>query len=241
MNLYMQTLCEAYHMRERFGYRLFKDQNVLNLFWNDPAVGGLNSLYCSGIEKEEMSRIRFWSGRLNGNLCVHSDTPVKTDYEKFFRFEETAALMMLDASEMKSGTPDYETSAVRNEEDLRLWTRLAAEIFEMQKDEPALYHSLLPDLTLENAPKYIGKINGIPAGIAASTTGTQAVLIEWVGVLSPFRRRGLCSALLTHTVQREKQNGHGRFVLSASQAGYKAYCTLGFKTLCERYDYILAG
>lgn len=241
MNPYEKALCDAYRMREGCGYRVVNDGNMTGIFWNDPWIQGLNSLFCPQIGAEEIERIRFWSRKLNGNLNIHCVVPVDPAYEECFHFEEISRLMMFEARQMLSGAPGYEICEVRNEEELRSWCALAAEIFGMQKDEEALFASLCPDFKIEKVHKYIGKAEGIPAAVAASSGGEEACLIEWVGVLARFRRRGLCKAMLQNVINHAFGNGYGRFVLSASAMGYPAYVASGFQVIREQYDYMWKG
>lgn len=238
MNPYEKALYEAYRMREGFGYRVIDDGNMKGIFWNDPRIQGLNSLFCPGTGAGEIRRIRFWSEQVGGNLNIHCEETAAPDCEHCFRFDEVSRLMMLERKQSLSGAAAYEISEVLNEEDLHAWCALAAEIFGMQKDEEALFVSLCPDFQIEKTHKYIGKSEGVPAAVAASSGGSEASLIEWVGVRPHFRRRGLCRAMLQHVINHDLRQGYSRFVLSASEMGYPAYIDSGFQVIRNRYDYM---
>ncbi len=119
-----------------------------------------------------------------------------------------------------------------------MFCEIAGYVFHMQDDLSELNELLSLELRLGNSHKYIGYIQGKPAGIIEVCMGSEAALISWVGVKEEFRRQGLCRAMLEYAINQEIVKGCKKFVLVATEMGAKVYENFGFKTIASRYDYV---
>lgn len=80
---------------------------------------------------------------------------------------------------------------------------------------------------------WLARLDGEPAGAASLYLGSQAATIAGVGVLPPFRRRGIAAATTHHLLQQASQAGYRQFVLFSSPMALNVYRGLGFRPYCE--------
>lgn len=235
-NLFQQTVYEVYKNKEAAGYRIIETPTMFLVLWNEPRLLDLNVAHCQKFEKTELDFLRRRFKGLKLSIASNEQSSVRTDR---LTPDGTAAAMLLETAAPLPQKKKFEIKRVETPQDTESFCKIAAEAFRMQDDVSVLARSLYPDIDNPHCLKYIGYAGNTPAGIIEIASGSEACLISWVGVIPSCRRQGLCSALLVHAINGEMQKGCHKFVLVAAPLGQKIYASFGFKTIAERYDYIL--
>ena len=235
-NLFQKTVYEVYKNREPLGYKVVDAPQMFITLWNDQTISGLSVAHCEQFAAAELEfikkELKCPDIRVASNLAANINCPE-------LKFDEIAQAMLFECSHMLDENALFEIKTVNNEQELATFCNIVGDVFGMNDNIDALKQSLLPDLKLHNGNKYVGYIDGCPAGIMGISRGSEAALISWVGVKSEFRRQGLCHAMLARAINNEIAKGCYKFVLVATEMGQKVYSKFGFKTIAQRYDYTL--
>ncbi len=234
-NLFQKTVYEVYKSKEALGYKIIEMPHMFVILWNDQRISCLNVMHCEKFTQDEFDFIEKELDVAEIGIATNSKIGINSSK---LTFDEIAQAMLFESNDLLKGKNQFEVKSVKNQQDLNLFCDLAGNVFHMQKYVSALQESLSPDIKLNNCHKYIGYVQGEPAGIIEVCMGSEASLISWVGVKEEFRRQGLCRAMFEYAINQEIVKGCKKFVLVATEMGAKVYKNFGFKVIASRYDYI---
>ncbi len=234
-NLFQKTFYEIYKSKETLGYKIIETPNMFVGICKNPKILGLTVAHCEKFTQNEFDFIE--KEFENIDICIGSNTKAEINSPKLI-FEEIAQAMLFETGDLLTGQKKFEIKLVKNRQDINLFCEIAGDVFHMEDDISELNKLLSLELGLNNSHKYIGYIQGEPAGIIEVYNGSEASLVQWVGVKEEFRRQGLCRAMLEYAINQEITKGCQKFVLVATEMGAKVYENFGFKTIASRYDYI---
>lgn len=84
---------------------------------------------------------------------------------------------------------------------------------------------------------FLGRVDGQPVASGVLVrTGAVAGIYD-IGVIEPFRGRGIGTAITSEVLQAGYEDGCDIGVLQATEMGYPVYEKMGFETVVEYYDF----
>jgi hypothetical protein len=151
-----------------------------------------------------------------------------------------APLMVRSASPAAAPSPALTVSHVHDEDELRLFARIAADAFEVA---PAAVERAFDPLWLRlpDVDVFLGRDGERPVcGCVTTRTGGWTGI--WAAATTPAeRRRGYCTSLLSTVIERYRSTSD-RFYLNATQLGEGIYRRLGFTVIdmADEWDVIVS-
>lgn len=122
------------------------------------------------------------------------------------------------------GTPDYETSIV-----------IRNEVFRKPHGLDIKDDDLSSDKIVEMFGAYLD--DKMIATIFLDIVDVNTIKIRNVAILEEYRGKGLGKYLMVYVEDIARKRGYTRSILMGRVTAEKFYNKLGYKTLCEPYDY----
>ncbi len=228
---------EVYKNKLKSGFKVIETENMFLVLWNDPQIAGLNVAHCNKFDRTELEFLhRHFKGI---KINVTCDNPCCFSSPNLTFSGETVS-MILETNQPLQAKTNFDIKLMQNKPDIDCFCQVVGDAFQMQPDVKRLTESLYVDELTPKCRKYIGYIDGNPAGVIELSQGSAANLIAWVGVTPQFQNLGLSRALVAYVINQEISTGHTKFVLSAGPKSQKIYAKFGFKILAHRHNYELA-
>ena len=235
-NLFQQMVFEVYQNKLQSGFKVIETENMFLVLWNDPQIAGLNVAHCNKFDKAEL---KFLQRHFKGiKINVTCDEPCCFSSPNLTFSGETVSMILATNQPLQAKT-NFDIKLTQTKPDIDCFCQVVGDAFQMQPDVKKLAESLYVDEFTPKCRKYIGYIDGSPAGVIELSQGSAADLIAWVGVTPQFQNLGLSRALVAYVINQEISTGRTKFVLSAGAMSQKIYAKFGFKILAQRYNYEL--
>ena len=232
---YIENLYEVTVQRKNVCYT--KD-NVMYLKWAFPITrGGLNPTYTDKINQKRLKNIITETQDYKTSL-ISSLKDLHKKYPNELKLTEKAIVYDLEQKAPFNTKQNLKLTTVKTKEDLRLWGRIASQIYESW-DTDSIYESFKTDIRKKYAAYFIFYKGKTPVGVSQVIRGAGYSAVYWIGVLDKYRKQGFGAELTKQTINYEIVNKRTKFLLTASEIGLKIYKKLGFKPLETFYEYEL--
>jgi GNAT superfamily N-acetyltransferase len=162
-----------------------------------------------------------------------SNAPERLSSLGYWEYDHMPA-MVLDGPPLEWRSPDLPSGLnivrVVNRSDLLSFRFLLSRVFHIPAPEVDLIMSG-KTLTIPHVRHYLGRV-GHRTIATATLVLTEPLASIWnVGTLPEYRRQGIGTALMRHTLDEAREEGYRSNMLLASPDGVPMYVRLGYRTL----------
>lgn len=236
-NLLQKTLYEIHQEKQSAGYKIVEGEDIFVLLWNSPKLAYLDKAHCETITEKNYKFLKANFSSCSLNIATNQESALKD--VPYLIFKGISDIMLLKRDTLIEENSRFEIRLVQTKDDIRTFSEIAAEVFNMKQDVENIQKSLEADMGLKHCHKYIGYDGETAAGIVEFSEGKEAVYICWAAVKKEFRRKGLCHDMFVYGINREIEKNFKKFVLLPSAEGKRVYSQLGFRDYAIRYNYTL--
>jgi len=146
------------------------------------------------------------------------------DYAFEISFEQTAMYLNLENYDIL-GQHNLEVSTITSEQDVEIWTNIAAESFGYVIDVSVIHKiANTPDVEL-----LLAYIDDQPAATAMLFRTGDIIGVHQVGVLQKYREKGVARVFMQYIIERCIEQTAKYITLQASVEGESLYRKLGFE------------
>jgi len=232
MNLYQKTTYEVYQAREHLGYKIFDFDNMFAILWNEQKLYYCNMIHADKFGKEELKTIKEkFPNTFFGVASAHEADNLEKGNASY--------LLVLNVADKFKEDQDFEILKVTNEKTAADFADVIAEVYHKEKDRDLWLKSFKEEIALDNCFRYVGYIDGKPAGTVEFSEGKEAVSVCWGAVKEVYRGKGLYKAMLYFAINNEFDRGFNKIVLNSSEMGRAIYLKMGFVPLADRFNYVV--
>ena len=232
---FVENLYEVKILRKNVCYI---KNNVMYSKWPFPTgTNGFNPTYAEKVNKSVVKEILEETQNYK-TLLLSPDSSLAKKCPEHLEKPEKTIVYGLERKEPFVFKENLSFKTVQTKEDLYLWGRVAAQVFE-RYDADFIYESFKMDLKKKYADYFIFYKGKKPVGVSQVIRGAGYSAVYWVGVPKEYRKKGYGAELTKQMINYEIAHKRYRFILSATDLGLIIYKKIGFKPVETIYEYIL--